>query len=68
MKYEHDEYIEQYNHTAQIVNTLRYSRYFLVSILIICLYIFTIYQIFYKTASLYFNIWFIFTEVFIFFY
>ena len=65
MTYKQDEYIKQYNHTAQIANTIRHSRYFLVSILIICLYIFSIYQIFYKSPSLYFNIWFIFTEVFV---
>ncbi len=30
MTYNQDEYIKQYNHTAQIANTLRHSRYFLV--------------------------------------
>ncbi len=58
------EYIKQYNHAAQIANTIRLSRYFLVSILIVCLYIFCIYQIYFTADSLYFNLWFIITELF----
>lgn len=58
------DYIRQYNHTAQIANTLRLSRYFLVSILIVCLYIFCIYQIYFGASALYFNLWFIITELF----
>ncbi|MCW8038961.1 MULTISPECIES: EAL domain-containing protein [Acinetobacter] len=58
------DYIKQYNHAAQIENTLRLSRYFLLSILIICLYIFCIYQIYFNTVNFYFNFWFIFTELF----
>ena len=50
------DYIRQYNHTAQIANTLRLSRYFLVSILIVCLYIFCIYQIYFGASALYFNL------------
>ncbi|WP_436915196.1 EAL domain-containing protein [Acinetobacter gandensis] len=65
MTYNQDEYIKQHNHAAQIANTLRHSRYFLVSILIICLYIFAIYQVYFTHQSFYFSIWFIFTEVFV---
>lgn len=57
------DYIKQYNNTAQIANTLRLSRYFLVSILIVCLYIFCIYQINFNASSLYFNLWLITTEL-----
>ena len=57
------EYIKQYSHTAQIANTLRLSRYFLTSILIVCLYIFCIYQIYFHTETSIFNIWFIGTEI-----
>ena len=58
------DYIKQCNHTAQIANTLRLSRYFLVSILVICLYLFCIYQIYFSSPSFYFNLWFIITELF----
>ncbi|MGE8541346.1 GGDEF domain-containing phosphodiesterase [Acinetobacter sp. ANC 3813] len=57
-------FIKQYNHAAQIENTLRLSRYFLISILIICLYIFCIYQIYFNRSDLYFNVWFITIELF----
>jgi diguanylate cyclase (GGDEF)-like protein/PAS domain S-box-containing protein len=58
------DFIKQYNYTAQIENTLRLSRYFLISILIICLYIFCIYQIYFNAPDFYFNLWFIATELF----
>lgn len=58
-----NDYVQTYLHYAQIANTLRHSRYFLLSILIICLYIFSIYQIYYHPSHVYFNQWFIFTEI-----
>lgn len=58
-----DDYIEQHIHSAQIANTLLHSRYFLISILIVCLYIFCIYQIHYSPSNTYFNLWFISTEI-----
>lgn len=57
-----DDAIQQYLHNAQITNTLRHSRYFLLSILIICLYIFCIYYLHYHLSQSYFNLWFILTE------
>lgn len=60
-----NEYIRQHIYAAQIANTIRYSRFFLISILIICLYIFSIYAIYYGPSPLYFNIWFVFTELFV---
>lgn len=57
------EYTKQYNHVAQIANTLRLSRYFLTSTLIVCLYIFCIYQIYFQATSVAFNIWFFGTEI-----
>ncbi|MFV5404174.1 EAL domain-containing protein [Acinetobacter sp. 228] len=58
-----DDYIQQHLHDAQIANTLRHSRYFLLSIMVICLYIFCIYHIQYRPSNTYFNIWFILTEL-----
>lgn len=60
-----DEYIQQHIEAAQIINTIRYSRFYLVSILIVCLYIFSIYQFFFSPDALYFNLWFVITEIFI---
>lgn len=60
-----DEYIQQHIDAAQIINTIRYSRFYLVSILIVCLYIFSIYQFFFSPNALYFNLWFVVTEIFI---
>ena len=39
-----DEYINQHVSAAQITNTIRLSRFFLVSIVIVSLYIYCIYQ------------------------
>ena len=58
------DFIKQYNYAAQIENTLRLSRYFLISILIICLYIFCIYQIYFNQSDFYFNLWFVSIELF----
>ena len=58
-----DDYIQQHLHDAQIANTLRHSRYFLLSIMVICLYIFCIYHIQYSPSNTYFNTWFILTEL-----
>lgn len=57
------DYIQQHINSAQISNTLRHSRYFLISVLIICLYIFCVYLLHYQPSELYFNLWFIGTEV-----
>jgi len=56
-------YIKEHLHRAQIANTLRHSRYFLLSIMIICLYIFCVYHIQYSLSNSYFNLWFILTEI-----
>lgn len=56
-------YIKEHLHRAQIANTLRHSRYFLLSIMIICLYIFCVYHIQYSSSNSYFNLWFILTEI-----
>jgi diguanylate cyclase (GGDEF)-like protein/PAS domain S-box-containing protein len=58
-------FIHENIEAAQVMNTIRYSRFYLVSILIICLYIFSIYQFFYSAKAFYFNLWFIFTEIFL---
>lgn len=60
-----NEFIHEHIEAAQVINTIRYSRFYLVSILIICLYIFSIYQFFYSAKAFYFNLWFIFTEIFL---
>lgn len=57
------DYIQQHLNSAQITNTLRHSRYFLISILIICLYIFCVYLLHYQPTELYFNVWFVGTEI-----
>lgn len=58
-------YIQEHIEAAQVINTIRYSRFYLVSVLIICLYIFSIYQFLYSINAFYFNLWFIFTEIFL---
>ncbi|WP_179995652.1 bifunctional diguanylate cyclase/phosphodiesterase [Acinetobacter sp. YH16053] len=58
-----DELLQQYLDAAQITNTIRLIRFFLVSILIVCLYVFFIYQISFSQSSPYLNIWFILTEL-----
>lgn len=58
-----DDYIQQHLHHAQIANTLRHSRYFLISIMVIFLYIFCIYHLQYRPSNTYFNTWFILTEL-----
>ncbi len=58
-----DELLQQYLDAAQITNTIRLIRFFLVSILIACLYVFFIYQISFSHSSTYLNIWFILTEL-----
>src|SRR5690606_10968134 len=58
-----DDYIQQHLNNAQIVNTVRHSRYFLLSIVLVCLYIFSVYQLHYHPAPTYFNVWFIWTEI-----
>ena len=60
-----DEYIKQHVSAAQITNTIRLSRFFLVSILIVSLYIYCIYQFYFTKPSFYFNLWFIATELLI---
>ncbi|RKG48953.1 EAL domain-containing protein [Acinetobacter cumulans] len=57
------EYIREHNHAAQIANTIRLSRYFLTSILVVCLYIFCIYKFFSSTPAPYFSTWFFTTEI-----
>ena len=57
------EYIQQHNHAAQIANTIRLSRYFLISILIVCLYIFCIYHFYSSISAPYFYTWFFSTEI-----
>jgi diguanylate cyclase (GGDEF)-like protein/PAS domain S-box-containing protein len=59
------EYIQQHIDAAQVINTIRYSRFYLISILIVCLYIFSIYQFFFSPNAFYFNLWFVVTEIFI---
>jgi cell division protein FtsW (lipid II flippase) len=63
MIHNQDDYIQQQLNSAQIVNTIRHSRYFLISILLVCLYIFCIYQLHYHPADNYLNLWFILTEM-----
>ncbi|ATO19867.1 histidine kinase [Acinetobacter sp. LoGeW2-3] len=63
MIHNQDDYIQQHLNSAQIVNTIRHSRYFLISILLVCLYIFCIYQLHYHPADSYLNLWFILTEM-----
>ena len=58
-----DELLQQYLNAAQITNTIRLIRFFLVSVLIVCLYVFFIYQISFSQSSPYLNIWFILTEL-----
>ncbi len=59
-----DEYINKHVSAAQITKTIRLSRFFLVSILIISLYIYCIYQFYFAKPSFYLNLWFISTELF----
>ena len=58
-----DEYVKQHVSAAQITNTIRLSRFFLVSILIVSLYVYCIYQFYFTKPSFYFNLWFISTEL-----
>lgn len=58
-----DELLQQYLYAAQITNTIRLLRFFLVSIAIVCLYVFFIYQYSFAHSSIYFNVWFILTEL-----
>ena len=58
-----DEYVKQHVSAAQITNTIRLSRFFLVSILIVSLYVYCIYQFYFTKPSFYFNLWFIATEL-----
>lgn len=53
-----DEYIQKHVNAAQITNTIRLSRFFLVSILIVSLYIYSIYQFYFTQPSFYLNLWF----------
>ena len=48
-----DEYINQHVSAAQITNTIRLSRFFLVSIVIVSLYIYCIYQFYFAKPSFY---------------
>ncbi len=50
---------------AQIHNSIRHIQLFLVSILIIFLYVYCVYQFNFSHFSLYFNIWFLLTELFV---
>ena len=63
MVHSQDDYIQHHLNSAQVANTLRHSRYFLISILIICFYIFCVYLLHYGPSDLYFNLWFITTEI-----
>ncbi|ANF82219.1 histidine kinase [Acinetobacter sp. NCu2D-2] len=63
MVHHQDDFIQHHLNSAQIANTLRHSRYFLISILIICLYIFCLYLLQYGSSDLYFNLWFLLTEI-----
>ena len=58
-----DELLQQYLDAAQITNTIRLIRFFLVSILIVCLYVFFVYQFSFAHSAHYFNLWFILTEL-----
>lgn len=58
-----EEYIKQHVSAAQITNTIRLSRFFLVSILIVSLSVYCIYQFYFTKPSFYFNLWFIATEL-----
>ena len=58
-----DDLFQQYLNAAQITNTIRLIRFFLVSILVVCLFVFFIYQISFAHSSPYLNIWFILTEL-----
>jgi len=58
-----DEYVKQHVSAAQITNTIRLSQFFLVSILIVSLYVYCIYQFYFTKPSFYFNLWFITTEL-----
>ena len=59
-----DEYINKHVSAAQITNTIRLSRFFLVSIVIVSLYIYCIYQFYFAKPSFYLNLWFISTALF----
>lgn len=58
-----DEYIKQHVSASQINNTVRLSRFFIVSILIVSAYVYGIYQFYFAKPSFYFNLWFIGTEL-----
>ncbi|TCB50334.1 bifunctional diguanylate cyclase/phosphodiesterase [Acinetobacter sp. ANC 4779] len=58
-----DEYIKEHVSAAQITNTIRLSRFFLVSIMILSLYVYCIYAFYFTKPSFYFNLWFIATEL-----
>ena len=47
-----DEYIKQHVSAAQITNTIRLSRFFLVSILIVSLSVYCIYQFYFTKPSI----------------
>ncbi|CAB1215492.1 EAL domain-containing protein [Acinetobacter bouvetii] len=59
-----DEYIKQHVSAAQITNTIRLSRLFLISILIVSAYVYGIYQFYFSKPSFYLNLWFTGTELF----
>ena len=58
-----DERVKQHVNVAQITNTIRLSRFFVLSILIVSLYVYVIYQFNFSKPSPYFNLWFIATEI-----
>ncbi|AXY56180.1 EAL domain-containing protein [Acinetobacter chinensis] len=58
-----DELLEQHIRAAQITNTIRFIRLYLVSIFIACIYTFCLYQFYFSQTSVYFNSWFIITAV-----
>ena len=58
-----DEYLQKHVSAAQITNTIRLSRLFLISIMIVSIYIYGIYQFYFTKDSSYFDLWFIVTEI-----
>lgn len=64
MSYTQNEYIKKHVNAAQIMNTIRTSRFFIGSILMVTLYVYCIYQFYFNKPSSYFNLWFVITILF----
>ena len=58
-----DELMEQYLYAAQITNTIRLMRFFLLSILILCFYIYFIFHYSFNFSTFAFNAWFLLSEL-----